>query len=284
MDAPALLQKCCLIGESVIGNPTHFMVEQAFAAAGIDWRFLTFEVKATRLVDALRGVSALGFDGALLLPSLQRPSWEHVPGHTDRANQTHSVSCLIERDGRLIGDDLAGHSVTEAMLSTHPLAGRHALLLGTAGRGLSAANAMLQQGVASLRVVEYGEEADAELTSRLADQYPDQHVEGLEPDGDLLDLPTEVNLFFSASCWHKEQDEPAARLLAPHFRQDCVVGDARVRSGHSPLLREAAERGAHTVEGVEILAYEVREALRLWTGVLPPIGVLLDAAEEFLGV
>ena len=51
------------MGQPVAGNPTQFMMEHAFAAAGLDWRYLTLEVAPDRLADALRGMRAMGFKG-----------------------------------------------------------------------------------------------------------------------------------------------------------------------------------------------------------------------------
>ena len=56
---------CCL-GQPVAGNPTQYMMEQAFAAAGLDWRYLTCEVPPEKLADAIKGLRALGFKGANL--------------------------------------------------------------------------------------------------------------------------------------------------------------------------------------------------------------------------
>lgn len=280
----SLLEKCCLIGHSVTGNPTHFMVEQAFAAVGIDWRFLTFEVADERLVDALRGVSALGFSGALLLPSLQRASWDHVGKHTDRADQTRSVSILSRRDGRMIGDDMAGESVAATIVRSHPITGRHAAVLGLEGRGLATAFALMQHGAASLRVADFGHEEGEAMLNRLRAAYPDHSIEPIDADEQYIDLPPEVNLIMCASCWAKERDPLTAEALAGSLRGDMVVADARVRPGLSPLLHAAAERGAKVVPGVEILTREIADAIRLWTGVEPPEEVLMDAAEEFLGV
>ncbi|TWT85656.1 Shikimate dehydrogenase [Posidoniimonas polymericola] len=284
MSQTSLLEKCCLIGQSVTGNPTHFMVEQAFAAAGIDWRFLTFEVNESKLVDALRGAAALGFSGMLLLPSLQRLSWEHISKHTDRADQTRSVSILLRREDRLIGDDLAGESVAACIVRSHPIAGRHAAVLGLEGRGLATAFALLQHGAASLRVVDFGHEEGEPLINRLRAAYPDHPIESIDADEQYIDLPAEVNLIMCASCWAKERDPLTAEALAGSLRGDMVVADARVRAGLSPLLHAAADRGAKVVTGVEILTREIAEAIRLWTGVEPPEDVLMDAAEEFLGV
>ncbi|MCA9239067.1 MAG: hypothetical protein KDA37_02655 [Planctomycetales bacterium] len=284
MSESFFLEKCCLIGESVVGNPTHFMVEQAFEDAGIDWRFLTFEVSQTRLVDALRGIAALKFSGAILLPSLQKLSWEHLPAHTERAKTTRSVSCLVEREGRLLGDDLSGESVAAAILRTHPIAGRHAVLLGIGGRGESTALALLQHGVQSLRIADFAGDAPGEFLDRLRGIAPAAMIETLDVENDQLDLPEETDLIVASSSWSKPKDVTVAGLVASSLSPKMVVADARVRSGYSPLLHDAVEAGAHAVTGVQILVEEVAESISQWTGREVSRAVLHDAAEEFLGV
>jgi len=44
VSSATVIEKCCLIASPVAGNPTHFMIEQAFLLAGLDWRFMSFEV------------------------------------------------------------------------------------------------------------------------------------------------------------------------------------------------------------------------------------------------
>ncbi|MEM6328629.1 MAG: hypothetical protein AAF790_00115 [Planctomycetota bacterium] len=63
-----------------------------------------------------------------------------------------------------------------------------------------------------------------------------------------------------------------------------TVVDARVSSARTPLLRVAAERGAATIDGLEVLARETAMAVQQWTGVLVDRAALKEAAEEFLGV
>ena len=52
-----------LFGQPVEENPTQAMIEAAFAAAGLDWRYLTIEVAPDALGDAVRGARAMGFRG-----------------------------------------------------------------------------------------------------------------------------------------------------------------------------------------------------------------------------
>src|SRR2546423_14691272 len=62
--SPPSQEVVCCLGQPVAGNPTQYMMEKAFAAAGLDWRYLTCEVPPEKLADAMRGLRALGFKGA----------------------------------------------------------------------------------------------------------------------------------------------------------------------------------------------------------------------------
>jgi shikimate dehydrogenase len=52
-----------LFGQPVDENPTQAMIEAGFAAAGLDWRYLTIEVEPAALGDAVRGARAMGLRG-----------------------------------------------------------------------------------------------------------------------------------------------------------------------------------------------------------------------------
>ena len=48
------------MGQPVAGNPTQFMMERAFEDCELDWRYLTLEVPAENLKDAMAGFRAMG--------------------------------------------------------------------------------------------------------------------------------------------------------------------------------------------------------------------------------
>ena len=57
MSDSALQAVVTCMGQPVAGNPTQFMMERAFRAAGLDWRYLTLEIPPEDLGDAMRGMS-----------------------------------------------------------------------------------------------------------------------------------------------------------------------------------------------------------------------------------
>ena len=52
-----------VLGRPVAENPTGVMQEAAFAAAGLNWRYLNIEVPPERLAEAMIGVRAFGMRG-----------------------------------------------------------------------------------------------------------------------------------------------------------------------------------------------------------------------------
>jgi len=51
-----------VFGYPVAENPTCVMQEAAFAAGGLQWRYLTIEVKPEALPDAVKGARAMGLE------------------------------------------------------------------------------------------------------------------------------------------------------------------------------------------------------------------------------
>ena len=47
-------------GKPVAENPTQIMIEAAYNAMGLDWRYITLEVDAPDLAEAVAGARAMG--------------------------------------------------------------------------------------------------------------------------------------------------------------------------------------------------------------------------------
>jgi shikimate dehydrogenase len=67
-------------------------------------------------------------------------------------------------------------------------------------------------------------------------------------------------------------------LAAERFQSGVVVVDLVYAGSESRLVREARERGATAVEGLEVLVRQGAESLRIWTGRNPPLDVMREAA------
>jgi len=284
MASSSILEKCCLIGEAVAGSPMHFMIERAFDDAELDWRFLTFEIDARRLGDALQGIDALGMHGALLIGPLREAVVDCYDQLTDRARRTGSVTCLGRQEDRLVADDLTGAAAADAVGQIVPLAGRHAVLLGAARVAHSLADALAERGVTSLKIADRNFESAERLAAALAAHHGGTTIDCLPWEEDLLELPEEVDLLVSSACWPKSRDDRMAQAVARELRPGMTVVDARLSPSRTPLARAAASYDSQVIDGLEILTRETVMAIQQWTGVLVDRAALREAAEEFLGI
>ncbi len=87
-----------LLGQPVAESLSPQMQNAGFAAAGLDWAYVACEVAPERLVEAVRGLTALGFAGA----NVTIPHKQAVAAHCDEAEGS-SVNALVFRDGRILG-------------------------------------------------------------------------------------------------------------------------------------------------------------------------------------
>src|SRR4029450_6613593 len=108
MSSESLQEVVCCLGHPVAGNPTQYMMEQAFAAAGLDWRYLTCEVPPEALADAMEGPRARGFQGANFpLPHKGR-GIQHRDELRPAAELMGPVNCANRVGDKLVGENTDG--------------------------------------------------------------------------------------------------------------------------------------------------------------------------------
>jgi shikimate dehydrogenase len=62
------------------------------------------------------------------------------------------------------------------------------------------------------------------------------------------------------------------------FDAKIVLVDLVYAGSESRLIREARERSATVIDGLEVLVRQGADSLRIWTGMEPPLDVMREAA------
>jgi shikimate dehydrogenase len=151
--SPSLQEIICCIGHPVAGNPTQYVMERAFAAAGFDCRCLTVDVPPAAVSNALAGIAALGFRGAVIAP----PHQTTVPKYLDRlagvAAQGGFVDLLHRDQNTLVGSQTFAPAVICLIRQTTDPAGKQALVLADEPKGTSIALELAAAGAHGLKPV-----------------------------------------------------------------------------------------------------------------------------------
>src|ERR1051325_8390121 len=93
------------LGQPVRENPTGAMLEAAFGALGLNWRYLTIEVAPANLRDAIVGIRALGMRGANLTIPHKVAVIEHLDRISPDAAVIGAVNTIRREGATLIGEN-----------------------------------------------------------------------------------------------------------------------------------------------------------------------------------
>jgi shikimate dehydrogenase len=262
----------CVIGDPVEHSRSPRMHNAASAALGLDRVYVALRVEATGLAHAIRGLAALGFDGANVTVPHKTAALalcDELGAEADDAGAVNTLS--FGAGGRLRGDLTDGLGLLAAL----PEVPASAVVLGAGGSARAAGSALLRAGTRKVTVVARRLEAADRLADALAALAPEAEVDAATsvPDGrgGLLVHCTPVGGIAAL----KALPVPADVVV----RMDAVVDFAyRADGSPTPLGAAALAAGVPLVDGLELLVQQGALSFRRWTGVAPPLDVMRRAA------
>jgi shikimate dehydrogenase len=278
-----LIEKCCLIANPAAGNPTHYLVEQAFAQAGLDWRFMTFEVEPAQLGDAMRGIRALGFHGVKIGEPFNEPVIEHLDDISDVARRCGSINCVTANDERLVGDNTEGAALVELLQQHINPVGRRAVILGAGRMARAIAVALVDAGITGITVASRNETAGQQLVD-LISQQSGVSANYAALGANFLTIEADTAVLVNATSLGTANPEAKLPVNIESFGLKLVVAEVAYNTSRTWLTHQAAERGCRIIDGLSLYVQQTALALRAWTGVTPDTVSMREAAEEFLGI
>lgn len=268
------------------------MHNAAFAALGLDWRYLACEVEPDRLAVALEGARVMGFCGVNLTVPHKRlalemmdeldasaEAWgavntvvfeaENAEGVWTPVGLLRKISGPVRMRGYNTDADAIVRSLREDLLMEPR--GARVLLLGAGGAGRAAALRLADEGVETLWLQNRTQSKAVELAAEIAERFPAVDVRTGLPDSDV-----EFILNATSSGLKPEDPIPLDLQAYPVARADAVY-DMIYRPAETPLLKAAREAGCRTANGLGMLLYQGAAAFELWTHRPAPVDVMRTA-------
>jgi len=260
----------------LVGNPVGHslsppMHEAAYEAVGLDARYVTFEPDPTALETALSGGRALGIAGLNVTIPFKEDAFEWV----DPDDLAEAIGAVNTID--FSGEDPTGHNTDAAGVvrafseAGATLEGSTAVVVGAGGAGRAAAVALSDAG-SEVRVANRTVSRAETLAGLVGGE-----AFGLEDLGDVL---ADATLLVNATSVGMEED--ASPVPAGALHSGLTVLDAVYTPLETRLLREAADRGARTVDGGRMLLHQGAEAFETWTGLRAPLEAMETALYDRL--
>ncbi len=267
-----------VFGYPVEENPTVVLQEAGFEARGLNWRYLTIEVRPEDLEGAIIGLRAFNMRGINLTIPHKVSVIEYLDELSPEAELIGAVNTVVREEDLLIGYNTDGKGFLRSTRDDAGLdsEGKRFVFLGAGGAARAMSVEQALAGAAHITIVNRSRGRGEALVELLQERTPVEasfvHWEGdyaVPPEADVLVNATPVGLF-------PDVDEiPPVALES--IRPDLLVCDVIPNPPQTAFLRAAAERGARTLDGLGMLVYQGAICFEMWTGVEPPIPVMREA-------
>jgi shikimate dehydrogenase len=268
-----------LFGQPVAENPTQAMIEPAFAAAGLDWRYLTLEVEPEDLGDAVRGMRAMGFRGGNCTLPHKVAVIEYLDALDPAAELIGAVNCIVRQADQLVGHNTDGKGFVQSLSEVSDPQGKRIAILGAGGAARAIAVELTLAGAEQITIVNRSEKRGEALVQHL-NEHLDIEARFIPWKGDFV-VPKEVDVLIQATSIGLFPDvEERVALDVASLREGLIVADVIPNPPKTRLLRDAAARGCVTLDGLGMLVNQGVIGLQLWTGETPDPRIMRQALED----
>ncbi|MBI1248831.1 shikimate dehydrogenase [bacterium] len=270
------------MGQPVAGNPSQFMMERAFAAAGLDWRYLTLEVSPDNLAAAVAGMKAMGFRGGNFTIPHKVAVIPHLKRLSEAAELMGAVNCIYREGDGFVGENTDGKGFVSALKEVVEPEGKKVVMFGAGGAARAIAVELGLSKVASVDVVNRDAGRGRDLSNLLSQRVgieskwiPWNGTHQLAEDADIVINATSIGMCDSTAKLPVDPDS---------FRDSMIVADVIFNPPWTQFLQEAQDAGCRTIDGLGMLVNQGVIGFKIWTDVDPDPGVMREALEEYLQI
>ncbi len=268
------------MGQPVAGNPTQYMMEKAFAAAGLEWRYLTLEVPKENLADGIRGMRAMGFRGGNFTIPHKVAVIEHLDGLSQAAELMGAVNCINRDSDKFIGENTDGKGFVQSLRGVTDPSDKRVVVLGAGGAARAIAVELGLSGAAEITIVNRTPERGQELVDLLNERV-NVTSNLVQWQGDYV-VDEGAEILINATSIGLGDADARVPVAVDSLRPELVVADVIFNPPQTQLLTDAKEKGCTTLDGLGMLVNQAVIGFRIWTGVDPDPSVMREALEEYL--
>lgn len=250
------------------GNPTVAMMDEAFVAERLDWRYVNCEVQPSKLTDAVRGAEAMGWRGFNCSIPHKQTIIDELDSLSETAELCQAVNCVVRGSEGWVGHNTDGHGFVASTVGRVELVGSHIGVIGSGGAAHAIAVEAALAGAARISLFSRNTVTARSLSELIANNT--SAVAITVPWDSPLVLPQDLSLIVNATpVGMAPHPESAIGIDWSSPPAGVVAADVVVNPSNTAFLQNASEAGVPVINGRGMLVEQAAENIRLWAGIDP---------------
>ena len=265
---------CGVIGDPIEHTMSPAMHNAAFTQMGLDYIYVSFQVKEEELDKAIDGMRALNIRGLNVTLPHKVAIIPLLDELDPLAEKIGAVNTISNDDGVLKGYNTDASGFLQALLERgiEPEE-KKVVMLGAGGASRAVSFSLVERG-AHLVILNRRLERAEELAGRLSTTL-NKEVKALELVADnLAQVLGEADILVNATSVGMSPDINKTPVPSSLLKPGLVVVDIVYNPIRTRLLREAEAVGAKTIGGVDMFVWQGALAFEIWTGAKAPVELM----------
>ena len=265
-----------LFGCPVDENPTVVIIEAAFKALGLNYRYNTMLVYPEDLETAVRSLKALHMKGTHITIPHKVAVIPYLDRLTDTAAMIGAVNTVYEDHGEMVGENTDGKGFIKSLKDAQiEISGKKAVVLGAGGAARAIAVELALAGAEKMIIVNRSRERGETLV-QLINEKTKAHAEfklwegcyNVDKDTDILVNCTSIGLY---------PDTNVPDINYDTLKSSITVCDIIPNPLHTRFMSKAQACGCKTLDGFSMLINQAAVSFKLWTGMDAPVQIMKEA-------
>ena len=262
-----------LFGFPVDENPTVVIMEAAFKALELNYRYNTMLVYPEDLETAVKSLKALHMKGTHITIPHKVSVIPYLDRLTDTADLIGAVNTVYEDHGQMVGENTDGKGFIKSLEDEQiKITGKKAVILGAGGAARAIAVELALAGAQKIIIVNRSRDRGETLV-KLINEKTTAHAEftlwegcyNVDEDTDILVNCTSIGLY---------PDTNVPNIDSNTLKSTTVVCDIIPNPLHTRFMAKAQACGCKTLDGFSMLINQAAVSFKLWTGIDAPVEIM----------
>lgn len=267
-----------IIGQPVKHSYSPFIHNVAIELTKLNYIYLPFNVPASNLRNALKGMIALGIKGFNVTIPHKVKILDYLNNLSEEATDTGAVNTVVNEHGKLTGYNTDVNGVLESLMPyKEEILGSEITVIGSGGAARAVIYVLIRYFKPSIihlvnRTEQRAESLRVYFRDKLKFDLFTTH-ELFPPD--LVEIFNKSKLIINATPVGMYPDtDDNITTIQESFNSNQIVFDLIYNPAKTKFLQLAESNGAKTLDGITMLVYQASKSFYLWTGVEMPTNEL----------